>query len=158
MYLPLTLGLLVKLMLQFQIKRYRNRVQAKSTIDESCRLTKSKANCCVPFCSKIGYVLEDGKRVTFHTLPKDKDRLKIWLVNMKRDTETFKVSKSTRICSRHFQDRDFRTTHKGLRYLKEFAIPSIFNWEKEGIEKTRKKFVRSTPQSAAKSTKVISQR
>ena len=44
---------------------------------------------------------------------------------------TFKVTKHTRVCSRHFLPSDFMITPKGRRFLKRRAIPSIFKWADE---------------------------
>ena len=35
-------------------------------------------NCCVPMCGKSGYRIDaDGRKVTFHNLPKNSRRLKV---------------------------------------------------------------------------------
>ena len=90
---------------------------------------KSKASCCVPGCKTTGYIVENSQPVTFHGLPlQDKDRLREWIVRIKRDVgPQFKVTKHTKICSRHFLPGDFRVTPKGRRFIKENKHPSIFD-------------------------------
>lgn len=130
---------------------------ATSSTSISGKLNRSKAHCCVPLCSKNGYVLEHGEKVTFHSLPKNQDRLQKWIVTMKRDLgEKFTVTKSTRICSRHFQEKDFNTTSKGRRFLNASAVPSIFIWTKKVRNRVRKKRsgASSTEQSTAMSSEV----
>ena len=75
-------------------------------------------------------LLEDAIKVTkeagisFHTFPlKDKERLKNWLIAMRRDD--FKPTMHSRICSKHFLTTDY---HPFSRYLKNTAIPSVFNF------------------------------
>lgn len=93
---------------------------------------KSRLSCCVPTCNTPGYVTDDGHQVTFHKLPiRDKERLRAWIVKIRRDVgPNFKVTEHTRICSRHFDQSDFRVTFKGKRFLKENATPKKFSWTK----------------------------
>ena len=93
---------------------------------------KCKASCCVPCCTKIGYVLEGTEKVTFHTLPLSNPHLiKRWYVAIRRDPgPLFKPSKHTKICSRHFKKDDFWITRGGRRFLKDTTVPSIFHWSK----------------------------
>ena len=96
------------------------------------RLNKAHAHCCVPQCTTTGYVLEDDRKVSFHRLPQHQELLKMWLFKIRRDVgPTFKVTKHTRVCSRHFLPSDFMITPKGRRFLKRRAIPSIFKWADE---------------------------
>ena len=109
-------------------------VQVPNAMDrsEKVRVNKAKSSCCVPHCTVTGYVTEDEQTVTFHCMPKDKELLKTWLVKIRRDEGPhFKVTKHTKICSRHFQKSDFLITQKGRRFLKDKAIPTIFSWTKD---------------------------
>lgn len=94
------------------------------------KANKSKSHCSVPLCTKSGYVVENGEKVTFHRWPlKDKDILKQWIVKCRRDIgKHFQVTQHTKICSRHFEESDFLHTPKGRRLLKKKAIPSKFDW------------------------------
>ena len=95
------------------------------------RANKSKSSCCVPQCTVPGYVIEDGKKITFHSLPKNEKLLSEWIVKIKRDIGTkFIITKYTKICSRHFTNSDFSVTAKSKRVLKRNAIPSVFPWNK----------------------------
>ena len=97
----------------------------------SGKANKSKSSCCIPHCTVTGYVVENGKKVTFHSLPKNNEALKKWLVNIRRDTGTnFCISKYTKVCSRHFRDEDFLITAKGRKFLKNGAVPTKFTWTK----------------------------
>ena len=100
---------------------------------------KSKASCCVPGCKTTGYVDENSQPVTFHGLPlQDKDRLREWIVRIKRDVgPQFKVTKHTKICSRHFLPGDFRVTPKGRRFIKEDKHPSIFDFKTPVVTRKR---------------------
>ena len=97
---------------------------------KSVRLNKSNINCCVPECTKPGYVIEDGVKITFHRLPiKREALLKEWIVKIRRDIgRNFKVTAYTKICSRHFKVQDFRTTPTGMKKLNKHVVPSIFAW------------------------------
>ena len=38
------------------------------------------------------------------------------------------ITNSTRVCSVHFKEADFKTTLTGKRVLEKHAIPSVFCW------------------------------
>ncbi|CAL1261126.1 unnamed protein product, partial [Larinioides sclopetarius] len=65
-----------------------------------------------------------GGRVTFHCLPKDENRRKIWENKLKR--ENFKLTNLTRICSNHFSEDCFDREKFGGTWLKKDAVPTIF--------------------------------
>lgn len=95
------------------------------------RTNKSKSSCCVPGCTKTGYLVENGKPVTFHRLPTVDKILNQWIERIRRDVGSkFQVTKHTKICSRHFHAKDIRTTPKGQQHIKSSALPSIFPWSK----------------------------
>ena len=74
-----------------------------------------------------GYVIDKAKKVTFHIIPKEPKLLNIWIVTIDRDIgPLFKITHHTKICSRHFQDSDFRITYCGSKFLKPDSIPSVF--------------------------------
>ncbi|ESO98458.1 hypothetical protein LOTGIDRAFT_69813, partial [Lottia gigantea] len=54
---------------------------------------------------------------------KDPERLKKWLVNLKR--VDFEPTKNTILCSRHFEEQCFLKTLERT-YLKDDAVPTIF--------------------------------
>ncbi len=97
----------------------------------SPKANKSKSSCCVPHCDKTGYMVVDGKKVTFHSFPKEEERVTKWVVKIKRDIgPNFMVTSYTKICSMHFEDSDFRVTLLGRKFLKEGVVPSVFPWSK----------------------------
>lgn len=78
-----------------------------------CSNTSAKANC-------------KEKGISFHHFPlNDKNRLKQWLVKMKR--KNFKPATYDRLCSEHFCDADFEyQPFTNRRGLKKTAIPTKF--------------------------------
>ena len=95
------------------------------------KANKSKSSCCVPLCDKPGYMVEGGRKITFHSFPKDEKTIKSWIVKIRRDLgPKFKLTQHTKICSRHFLDTDFRITFRGRKFLKEGVVPSVFPWTK----------------------------
>jgi hypothetical protein len=94
---------------------------------------KSKASCCFPLCTKTGYSTECGQKVSFHRFPfKDGTKKKEWLAKIKRDEgPKFRVSKHTRICSRHFTKNDFLISNTGKKSFTQTACPRIFVWSTE---------------------------
>ncbi|XP_034561938.1 THAP domain-containing protein 5-like isoform X2 [Notolabrus celidotus] len=55
---------------------------------------------------------------------KDADRLREWMVNMRR--MDWRPVPSSRLCSAHFEEHAFPTDSKGKRCLKKTAIPTLF--------------------------------
>ncbi|XP_006813686.1 uncharacterized protein LOC100375164 [Saccoglossus kowalevskii] len=85
--------------------------------------------CCVPFCEGKGYRLVDGHNVSFFSFPKNKNILKQWIHAIKRDPgKNFKLNRSTKICSLHFTEKDFKYTLAKRRFLLNNAVPSCFKW------------------------------
>lgn len=84
--------------------------------------------CCVPQC-KSNSSAEDCKNLSFQSFPKDPELAKKWTVSIKRDNK-FKVSKYTRICSRHFKAEDYELQQFGRvrQRLKKDVVPTVFNW------------------------------
>lgn len=68
--------------------------------------------------------------VSFHKFPlNDPIRMKLWLLELKR--VNFKPNKHSVLCSEHFNDEDFDTSHpKRRRTLKAGAVPSKFSFTK----------------------------
>jgi hypothetical protein len=85
-------------------------------------------------CTRTGYYqVKDHGVVSYFTFPTDQDMRRKWIIAIKRDEgDCFKVTKSTSVCSVHFEDTDFRevSNFSGRRYLKDSAVPSVFKcWE-----------------------------
>ncbi|KAK7909448.1 hypothetical protein WMY93_014132 [Mugilogobius chulae] len=56
----------------------------------------------------------------------DPERLKLWLVNVRRESWT--PSSTSRLWSEHFDENQFLLSKKGKRVLKKDAVPIIFNF------------------------------
>ncbi|KAM7306140.1 uncharacterized protein ISCGN_009881 [Ixodes scapularis] len=71
-----------------------------------------------------------GFMVSYFGFPKDKELFKKWIVAIRRDEgKHFKVSKSTKVCSKHFKDKDFLPGYvNGRKFLKEGIVPSTFRF------------------------------
>ncbi|KAK3742616.1 hypothetical protein QZH41_018331 [Actinostola sp. cb2023] len=103
---------------------------------------KSCFHCCVPQCNGDSRYHNELK---FHRLPggeAGKETRKRWLVKIRRDEgPDFKITSSTRICSRHFIDEDYQPAdNAGRLLLKRGAIPTKFDWSSK--PKTRRKIIR----------------
>ena len=78
------------------------------------------------YCSAWGCDRRFSKEagIPFHKFPlKEKERLKKWLIAMRRDD--FKPTIHSRICAKHFVTTDY---HPFSIYLKNTAIPSVFDF------------------------------
>lgn len=103
-------------------------------------------NKCVAFGCETGYAKQDGGsddnniKPTLHSFPKDKVVFDKWIKALSR--KDFIPSRNSRVCSKHFLPSDFvevsqdsniyrtkkQTERKlNLRYLKDDAVPSIFD-------------------------------
>ncbi|KAJ8286843.1 hypothetical protein GJAV_G00043940 [Gymnothorax javanicus] len=92
----------------------------------------------VSTCCAVGCVNRaDGrKEISFHRIPSDKQRKRLWVRAIKRiDAVTKKLwvpSKYDVLCSEHFREDDFYTSkHRHLKMLKKTAVPSVFSWKPE---------------------------
>ncbi|XP_031570274.1 uncharacterized protein LOC116304654, partial [Actinia tenebrosa] len=83
--------------------------------------------CCVFNC----YNSSNDTTLSFHGFPKDKSLQKKWTSRIKRDpSKDFRITPSTKVCSSHFLDTDYKFLDSKSRRLKEEACPSIFSWSK----------------------------
>ncbi|XP_044037829.1 uncharacterized protein LOC122869174 [Siniperca chuatsi] len=82
-------------------------------------------HCCVPLCTASARF---NSVLSFHSFPKDKERQKSWVVNIRRNN--FTIATHIRVCSRHFQSTDLieAPTPAGRRRLKNGAVPVLFHW------------------------------
>ncbi|CAN7998186.1 unnamed protein product [Ixodes hexagonus] len=87
-------------------------------------------HCCVPQCTQRGPKDEKQSKVSYFGFPRSKDLHKRWIVAIKRDEgKHFKVTQSTKVCSRHFKEEDYLAGYvNGRRFLKEGVIPSVFGF------------------------------
>jgi len=86
-------------------------------------------HCCVPVCTKKGYRDENGKKISYFIFPKDAKLKKQWIHAIRREEgEDFQIIPTTKVCSRHFKDKDFKKTIAGKICLQPGAVPSVFSW------------------------------
>ncbi|XP_070563903.1 uncharacterized protein [Ptychodera flava] len=83
-------------------------------------------NCCVPGCTGKGYRRVSGHKVSFFNFPRDTDLVKKWRHAIRRDPNA--AVSSTKVCSLHFKEDDFRYTLTRKRLLCNSAVPSQFAW------------------------------
>ena len=73
-------------------------------------------SCCVPECTKKGYLDENGRKVSHFKFPDDPLRRKKWLHAIRRDEGVyFQIQEWTKVCSRHFREYEFIKTLSGRR-------------------------------------------
>ncbi|XP_033725158.1 THAP domain-containing protein 2-like [Pecten maximus] len=100
-------------------------------MDATEKKLKTNFHCCVPKCNG------DSRRhdgLSFHRLPQDKELRKQWIIKIRRDEGlNFKVTDSTVVCSRHFNQGDIVKSLTGLRKLKKGTIPCTFDWSHDTV-------------------------
>jgi len=100
--------------------------------------------CCVPSC-KNSWAKNKGRKrlglakVSFHSFPPDKQVVKKWIANIKRDPgPNFVINQYTKICSNHFISDDFYPTSdkpNARPRLKRSAVPSVFEWSRKIVQR-----------------------
>lgn len=99
----------------------------------SCSIesTLSNRNCCVPGCTTYGYPIIPGHgKISYHNFPPAGDPLrKQWIINIKRDeSDLFKVTSSTVVCSLHFTKENLEYhPFSGRRTKLPGCVPTVFN-------------------------------
>ncbi len=89
--------------------------------------------------------------VTFHRIPLNPERHKVWLRALRRkDWSPGPMNDSYRVCSDHFLDSDYKSSSdssNGPRHLKSDAVPSVFKaypaYLQPPEKKTRRVLVRT---------------
>ncbi|XP_070701679.1 THAP domain-containing protein 1 [Pempheris klunzingeri] len=87
-------------------------------------------------CSAFGCTKRPSKEspVQFFRFPlSDAYRLEKWLMNVRRNNWT--PTKSSRLCTLHFEEDQFFIDNKGKRRLKDTAVPTIFNFPAYWLKK-----------------------
>ena len=78
--------------------------------------------------------------------------LQKWLHAIRRDEgKYFKVTKSTRVRSRHFREGDIKKTLSGKKELKDGVVPSVFPWTRTSPRKRKEPMERHFEETASKS-------
>ena len=94
-------------------------------------------NCCVPHCTKKGYI-EGGKKISYFKFPQEKHLFDKWICAIRWDVgRHFKVTDNTCVCSRHFKDGDFEVSLTGRRTPRDGAVPSRFEWKTASPKKRK---------------------
>ena len=95
-------------------------------------------SCCVPECTKNGYLDENGRKVSHFKFPDDPLRRKKWIHAIRRDEGVyFQIQEWTKVCSRYFREYDFIKTLSGRRDLRSNAVPSLFPWTRTSPRKRK---------------------
>ena len=95
-------------------------------------------SCCVPECTKKGYLDENGRKVSHFKFPDDPLRRKKWIHAIRRDEGVyFQIQEWTKVCSRHFREYDFIKKLSGRRDLRPNAVPSLFPWTRTSPRKRK---------------------
>nr|CAD7427767.1 unnamed protein product [Timema monikensis] len=90
-------------------------------------------NTCCAYNCKERFV--KGSGITFHQFPKSEELKNTWLTNIQR--ENFVPNKYTTLCSKHFTEDSFDTEKFGGHWLKQNAVPTVFDFSKP-LRKKRK--------------------
>ena len=110
----------------------------------SSAIMPNRDHCCVPQCQNNRS--KNIPNLTFHQFPSDESIRKQGIVKIRRDVrKSFQVSgwvteviahmylqitNSTRVCSVHLKEADFKKTLTGKRVLEKHAVPSMFCWSR----------------------------
>ncbi|KAM7302738.1 uncharacterized protein ISCGN_018246 [Ixodes scapularis] len=88
-------------------------------------------------CSRSNGGLQD--EVAYFGFPKDKEQFKRWIIAIRRDEgKHFKVTQSTKVCSKHFRDGDFFPGYvNGRKFLKEGIVPSTFRFSAQKVPRRK---------------------
>ncbi|XP_022817533.1 uncharacterized protein LOC111350275 [Spodoptera litura] len=78
--------------------------------------------CAVRGCSSRSDVHNHGAGdIHFHRVPKNRHVRSKWIQSLQKDN----INESTRVCSLHFDEKNYWTTNKGLKRLVSEAFPDI---------------------------------
>lgn len=108
-------------------------------------------NCCVPFCTKKGYV-EGEQKNSYFRFTKEKTLLKGGFMQyLEILGKSFESLKILAYAQDIFKPYDLKVSRTSVRELRDGAIPSIFDW-KEGSPKKIRKSPRKRIKLPAEST------
>ncbi|KAK8777783.1 uncharacterized protein LOC144099392 [Amblyomma americanum] len=79
--------------------------------------------CCLSSCQQRGNVDCYGHKVSYHSLPKNPRRRKLWLAALGQELPP--RLRKPRICSRHFLNNEFSQTFTRGRRLLPTAVPRV---------------------------------
>lgn len=99
------------------------------------RLMKTKKTkmglrrCCIKDCKSASNAADCGD-VRFHIFPSNEIVRNIWIKNC-RTQNSRSLTKNVFVCSRHFNESDFKQPKSGTKTLRNGAAPTIFPWGTE---------------------------
>lgn len=85
--------------------------------------------CCIAECKSASNSSECGD-IKFHAFPTNEVARNVWIKNCRIENNK-SLTKSVVVCSKHFQESDFKPPKKSHRYLRNGAVPTIFPWGNE---------------------------
>lgn len=85
--------------------------------------------CCITDCKSASNA-PDCNDVRYHAFPTNEVVRNVWIKNCRIENSR-SLTKSVVVCSRHFQESDFKPPKNGHRFLKNGAVPTIFSWGTE---------------------------
>lgn len=89
------------------------------------------SECSVSSCDQRGNADATGNEVTYHGLPRNTRRRRLWLAALGPGLPKSSLAK-VRVCSRHFRDEDFAARRRPYgRRLLPTAVPSLVASEKQ---------------------------
>ncbi|KAL1416517.1 hypothetical protein MTO96_032202 [Rhipicephalus appendiculatus] len=91
--------------------------------------------CCLSSCEQRGRVDGYGNQVSYHCLPKNFRRRKLWLAALGDELPSNWTK--ARICSGHFRDEDFVPTVQNSRRLLPTAVPRLCLYNAHGDGATK---------------------
>lgn len=123
-------------------------------------MAKSTGMQCVAFdCYSYSYYFKDGQRVSsnisFFCFPDDKSVKKNWcnLIKRRENQDGFKITKSTRVCEKHFlPEYIYRPPGGTKKRLLDGAKPVLHSWNNFTIEEKQRKepLLRRSPRKKRK--------
>ncbi|XP_072232581.1 THAP domain-containing protein 6-like [Leuresthes tenuis] len=97
-------------------------------------------------CAAFGCSSRSEKGVRMYGFPKDTERRKKWLAQVRRSNLTIPSAYNNRkLCVAHFEEGQFTTTKKGKVRLRADAVPTLFA-HRPKPRRRKDPAVRSTPE------------
>lgn len=85
--------------------------------------------CCIADCKSVSNS-SDCSDIKFHAFPTNEVARNVWIKNC-HIKNSKSLNKAVVVCSKHFQESDFKPLKKGHRFLRNGAVPTIFPWGNE---------------------------
>lgn len=85
--------------------------------------------CCIADC-KSASNSPDCSDIKYHAFPTNEVARNVWIKNCRIENSK-SLTKSVMVCSKHFQESDFKPPKNSQRFLRNGAVPTIFPWGNE---------------------------